>query len=630
MRKFLFALLIAWGFVSMVMAQNPVRYGYCPEDLSTEDGLAQGTGKNKFVAAMICLDPANDPVMQRLKGHQIKGVRCFLREDYKQEGQKRSFAMLTQGTPDATPVKKMYNFEKGWNEVYFDEPVVIGEEKLFVGFQVFEKVGSPYPLMTYGAASVPGGSWINLDRKGWESLENRGTFMIQALLDDEAASDLERCAYAQLAEHPLTLVPEDLFEGKVYFKNMSGAPVQNLVLSTLGAGDDSPHLQSVRFEPALAPYDARMLSLEVRAGKQVGTQSEIALNVVEVNGETALPAMVGKSYLYLTEDAFLRIPLVEEFTSQLCPNCPFMMYYLEKAREAYSGPLLYVTHHTGYQNDAFTFKGEENLLYLFGEGGTYNPAIMYDRLYFPSESNVVLPSSGETSLQPYLEKFNEVAQRPAMAEVLVEVDKKESQLGCRVYGRINREMAAAGDPLYLTAYLVEDGLTLDQYMQQGLDVEDAPEDLVSGFRHNGIVRRMLTKVATGDLLSVAEDASFSVDLEPVALKSSWKWENCQVIAFVHKYNEKNLADNFVLNAGSDRYNHLITGVEEVVASQQPEVGIRVGTNRKINVDVPVAALQIYNLSGGLCSADVALAPGVYVVRVVTHEGQVVVQKILVR
>ena len=630
MRKILVVLLVVWGVVSALMAQTPVRYGYCPEALVPEEGLAQGTGKNKFVAAMIGLDPVNDPVMQRLKGHQITGVRCYLREDYKQAGQKRSFAMLTQGTPDAEPIKKMYNFSKGWNEVYFDEPVVIGDEKLFVGFQVFEKAGSPYPLLTYGAASVPGGAWINLDRKGWKELEERGTFMIQALLDDGAVTALENCAYALVADHPLTLVPGELFDAKVYFKNISDQPIRSLQLNTLGAGDEAPHVQRVDFEPALAAYDGRMLSMKIRSGREVGTKEAVELRVAEVNGKVALPAMAGKTYLYVTEDAFLRIPLVEEFTSQLCPNCPFMMYYVEKAREAFGGPLLYVTHHTGYQRDAFTLKGEEDLLYLFDEGETYNPAIMYDRLFFPAESNIVLPSTGETSAQPYLDKFNAVSQRPAMAEVLVDVEKTEAQLSARVHGRINHEMVAAGDPLYLTAYLVEDGLTLDRYMQQGLDVEGAPEDLVSGFRHNGIVRHMFTKQMRGDELTVAQDATFSVALDPVAWKDSWNWDNCQVVAFVHKCNEKNLADNFVLNAGSNRYNHLITGIASVDSPVAHEVRIAVGADRVVRTDVPVAELQIYNLSGRRCRTGAALAPGGYVVRVVTLQGQVVARKLLVR
>lgn len=630
MKKWFVALLLFLGGLATVHAQQLVRYGYCPESLTPEDGLAQGTGKNKYVAAMIGLDPSSDPALKRLKGRKIKGVRCYLRDDYKQASQKRSFVMVCEGVPTATPVKKICNFKAGWNEVYLDQPVTIGDEKLFVGYQVFETVGAPYPLLVDGAVSVPGGCWVNLDRKGWEEKKGRGTLMIQAILEEEAEPQLERTVYAQIARHPLTLKPDEEFSAAVYLKNMSGRPVTTLSLQTLGAGDEAPVVQTVDFEPALAPYDGRMLSLNIKSGKAVGTQQEMLLNVTTVEGEEALPALAGKSLLHVTQDAFLRIPLVEEFTSQFCPNCPYMIYYVEKAREVYEGPLLYVTHHTGFQNDAFTLKNEEELCYLFGEGQPYNPAIMFDRLMMEGENNVVLPSTGEPSHLPYLSRMEELAKRPAMAEVLVDVDTVAARLNCRVHGRINSEIAAAGTPLYLTVYLVEDGLTLDKYPQQGLDVDDAPADLVQNFRHNGVIRHSFTQAVKGDALEVAGDATFSVEFPALEWNKLWKSENCQVVAFVHKKNEANLAENEVLNAGSNRYNHLITGVEDVRAEQIAPVRFRVGADRVVRTDMPVRELRVYTLGGALCAPESPLLPGVYVARAVTAGGHIAVQKLLVR
>ena len=629
MRKILLILLIILGLGASSTAQNTIRYGYCPENLSQEDGLAQGTGKNKFVAAMICLDPASDPVMKRLKGHQIKGVRCYLREEYRQASQKRSYVMAAIGDPNSPLEKKMHNFEKGWNEVYFDEPISITDERLFIGFQVFEKVGTPYPLLTDGRVSVPGGCWINLDRKGWKEMKDRGTFMIQAILDDSSVTELSNCAYAQLSDFPLVVVPKKMFDAKVYIKNFSDTAINTIELKTIGSGDEKAHLQKVKFEPALAPYDGRVLDLQIRAGKKVGISEEIQLSVPQVNDQVAQTASDGKSFLYVTLDAFLRIPIVEEFTSQLCPNCPFMMYYVEKAREAYKEPLLYVTHHTGYQNDAFTLKNEDQLLYLFGEVDTFNPAIMYDRLYFPSESSVILSSSGETSHTPYLEKFNEIAQRPAMAEVIVEVNKIEDEISCQVHGRVNLEMATSGKPLYITTYLVEDGLQLDKYGQQGLDVEDGPEDLVSGFRHNGIIRQSLSKQVTGDVLQLNNKGEFNVKYK-TTFNPSWEWKNCQVISFIHKYNPQNLSENYVLNAGSNRYNHLITGIEDIYNNEDPELNIYIDKDRKIETNIPVQKLNIYNINGTQQNINMPLTSGLYIIQAIMKNDHVVTKKILVK
>lgn len=611
-------------------AQNTVRYGYCPEELGTDDMVAQGTGKNKFVEARICLDPQTDPVMQRLKGHQIKGVRAYLRDDYKQAVQKRSFVVAGKNTPEDETVKKFCNFTTGWNEVLFDEPLTIGDEKLFVGFQVYETIGAAYPLLSMRSACVPGGCWVNLGREGWTELTDRGTLLIQAILDDEAAPALGQCMYAQLANYPLTVMPDKDFRGTVYFQNITGEPVNSLTLQTHGEDDEVAHMQEVTFSEPLAPYDGRVVALNVHAGQKLGTAVPFALNVVKVNGEDAQTARPGVSNLYVTHDAFVRIPLIEEFTSQRCPNCPFMMYYLEKAREQYDGPLLYVTHHTGYLNDKFTLPNESELEYLFGDGYPFNPAIMYDRTYFPQQSAVVLSSTGEPSPQPYLDKFTEMALRPAMAEVIVDVTKTETDVAACVHGRINKEMAAASDQLYLTAYLVEDGLSIEDYPQDGLDVDGAPEDLKSTFRHNGIIRHSYTTAITGDALTVNSDATFSVDFPAAAWKSDWKWENCQVIAFVHKYNKDDITDNTVLNAGSNRYNYLINGIDGVQAESASPVRIYVGTDGRVHTLQAVRSLQVFTPSGAQCNASAALSPGVYVVRAVSQQGTATVSKVVVK
>lgn len=562
-KKLLFITLAAVISLTADAQSAAVRYGFCPETPDEAHSVAQGTGQNKFVAGLICLDPQSDPVMKRLKGHKITGVRAYLRAEYRQASQGRSYVMAASAEPDNLTAKKTYNFKPGWNEVLFDEPVEIGEEKIFVGLQVYETIGSPYPLLSTGDISAPGGCWINLARAGWQEMADRGTLLIEALLDDDAAPQLASTMYAQLARYPLAILPAKDFEAEVYFKNFSSEAVSSATLMTQGEGDDAPDSRTVAFDPAIPPYDARTVKMDVRAGKASGAAQPHTLTVSEVNGAAAAEALTGTTALYITEDAFVRIPLIEEFTSQRCPNCPFMMYYVEKAREAYDGPLLYVTHHTGYQNDKFTLKNESELEYLFGEGYPFNPAIMYDRLLFQGESAVAMKSTGEASPQPILDRIGQAAARPALAEVNVSLSETDGQLGCRIHGRVSRETAATGDPLFLTAYLVEDGLGLDGNPQEGLDVDGAPADLISSFRHNGIIRHSFTASITGDPLELDADASFSVDFPAVGMNAQWKRDNCQVIAFVHKTNKENLGDNYILNAGSDRYTGISEGIDNI-------------------------------------------------------------------
>ena len=163
MRRILLAIFVLCAF--SVKAQTTIHYGYGPDNVTPEDVKALGTGENAYISCLICLDPSTDPVVEKLKGKQVKGVRCFLRAAYEQKRQKYSYIMHTTGSPDAEATKVYCNFKEGWNEILFDTPVTIGDEKIFLGYQVFEVRGSAWPLVCYAKASVPGGCCPCLHRR---------------------------------------------------------------------------------------------------------------------------------------------------------------------------------------------------------------------------------------------------------------------------------------------------------------------------------------------------------------------------------------------------------------------------------------------------------------------------------
>lgn len=626
MKKILLSLFSL--FVLGAGAQTTSHYGFAPDSFMPEDIQALGTGENAYVAGMICLDPTNDPVVQRLKGQKVTGVRCYLRTAYAQKRQKRTCVMYTTGTPDATPVKTYCDFEEGWNEILFDEPVTIGEEKVYVGLQVYETRGTAYPLVSFAKANVPGGSWINLKSEGWKEYSDRGTLFVQAMLD-APTSVFDRSVYAQATEFPLTIAPASFFDAKVYFHNHSDKVVGSVELSTLGQGDDEPHVQTVTFAEPLAPHAACVLDLKLRSGAETGASQWLSLSVASIDGEQPQATAEGRSVLYITHDAFQRVPLVEEFTSQLCTNCPFMIYYLDQAMEEFDGPVLYVTHHTGYQKDGFTLPMDEDLLYLFGSDYTYNPAVMYDRRVAKGEVAPVL-GANEASTAPYYAAISEAALRPAMACVDVEVDKNaDGQINCRVSGRINAEMASAGHNLYLSAYLVEDGLPLDKYFQKGLDAEGAPADIMERFKHNGIKRHVFNTVTTGDLIQLDEENTFETVYEPIQANKDWVWENCRVIAFVHKMDKEDMTQNEVLNAGSNRLGSTASAITRPLQDATADVRFYVDAKQTLRANYPLASLEVYSLDGSKQRVS-GLLSGVYVVRYTLSDGTQGTQKVLVK
>lgn len=621
MKRTVFIILSCCWAIFM-QAQEVVHYGYAPNTMAEADMIVQGQDGNGFLAGLICLDPAIDPVVKRLEGHQIKGVRCYLRTAHKQSRQKRSYIMHTTH-PDAESTKKICDFEAGWNEIYFDEPVTIGGEPIYVGMQVYEQRGTPHPFVAYGSASVAGACWINLNNQGWESYSNRGTLLIQAILDDEAADIVNNMVYAQVATTPQTVAPSKRFDAEVYFLNYTGESINSVELQTLGQGDETPYIETVTFDTPLAPHAAFNLPMEVYAGSETGVSQSITLTVSKINDQPSQEARKGISHHYVTVDAFQRTSLVEEFTSQYCTVCPLMIYYLDKAMEEYPQELVYVTHHSGFAPDFFTKPNDESLLYLFGNEGLANPAVMYDRRVFDGKiSPIHFANVAETT--PYTDAFNYVTPMLAMAEVNVayELDQEAHTIKPTITGRINSELAAAGVNTYISVYLVEDSIPLsEKFFQYGLDVtveEGAPADLQSSFRHNGIKRIVFTD-SIGNPLTLGSENEYSVTFDAQEIDDEWVLDNCRLVAFVHKINKSDINDNEVLNAGQ-KFLGQNAAIKDVTSGRE-DVVFYVTAQNRVCATAPIAGYRIYNMQGQFISAQSSLARGVYIIDYKTLKGE---------
>lgn len=638
MKKSLFALLLTLcGSLAVWAQQTPVYYGFAPTTMPASERLsAIGLGENGVLNAAICLDPATDPVVARLKGKKVIGVRVCMRVAYEQAFDERSYITAFEGELSNTPTQRKYvDFKEGWNDLYFDSPITIGDEPLYVGLRVLEMLSIPYPIVSLRSVYVPGNCWLRLTNYGtWEEHSESGTPLILAILEDDAAETIGKSGYAQVSSAPLAMAPSVPVAMEVYLRNNSSTPVQTIQVEALGEGDAEPNVVDITLPEPLAAYDATIVNAMVAPGSETGTAQTLTLSVSALDGEATQEARAGVSTHFVNEDAFVRIPVIEEYTSQRCTNCPYMIYYLEKAREQCGIPTLYVTHHTGYANDAFTQSFDEQLHYLFGTEDTYNPAIMYNRSCLEGEVIPVKSSTGEPSPDEYIADISEAQLQPASAKVLVETTETDGRLACRVYGQLSRDVQKelSSKPVYLTVYLVEDSISAVTYPQLGLDVEDAPSDLASSFRHNGVVRHSYTLGGRGEVLTVADDASFDVSFEGVTLDASWKKENMQVMALVHYVNADDIKQNAVLNAGSDRMNKVVSGIDNIVRDGTAEALIYayVGADRTIRSSIPSAEMRIYDLEGRQRGNMTPLTPGVYLVRFAMQGAKPVVQKLIVK
>lgn len=546
---FLLSLCIA------VLGQVP--YGYAPSAPAIEDCQAIGGGKNEFVQGLVRFDPATDPALARMKGLEVLGVRVCLRAAYKQARQKRSAIMACLSKPENITQLTYCDFTEGWNSVLFDTPLPITDEPFYLGVQAYETIGTPYPLMAYAHVNVPQACIVNLAKQGWEVFPDRGTLLIEAILSDEAEAALALTAYAQNTTHPQTVAPDADFRGGLYIHNFSSQTVENVELTMQGEGAAVPTSRTLQLPSPIPPRGSIVIDTDLRAGSTEGTAVQWQATITAVNGTPAQAGRPGITPLFVTRDNFLRTPLIEEFTSQRCINCPQMAYFLEKALQQYEGSTVYVSHHSGFAEDVFTTQPDREATYLFGGyENEYNPAITYNRAMLEGESTVI-QGIRDMSPTPYLEAIAAAAAMPAMAEVVIEPAESE----VTVHGRVARDLVQT--PLYLSCYLVEDGISAETYRQTGLEGDpDAPADLKEVFRHNGVILHHFTQQAGGDLLDVQADGTYRVTY-PTAQPQGFGGTRRRYVAFVHRINKTDLRENYVLNAaqvvdGADGVQDLFT------------------------------------------------------------------------
>lgn len=538
--------------------QGTIPYGYAPGSVAEEDARMLGLGdKSGSVAAAVCLDPQADGALARLKGQRVLGVRVNLQHRYRNgKNQERNFVMVASGTPDNVVAKQVVTLEEGWNDILFDSPVTIGEERLFVGAQVYETLSASHPFVAYADANVPGACWIKLKDEEWASFADRGTLCIAALLDSTAtAALLERTAYAQNTTHPQTVAPGETFEGGMYVHNFSHEPISALSIATQGAGDAAPAYSDVPLTAAIPAFGSAHVTMTLRAGLTESTEAAWSAWAATIDGEQAQQGWPSQTTLAVTADNFVRTPLIEEFTSMPCPNCPYMAYYLEKGlelwREQEKGPIVYLTRRSGYRYDPFTSEADKAMEYLFN-GDLYNPAVTFNRTQFEGETGIMFGSYFDSGEQ-FMAMFDYAAAQYAKAELAAKPRRTDDgRVELTVEGRVARDFVTRD--VYISACLVEDSIPVsEKYPQEGLDGDDVPSDLHDVFRHNGVQRGAFNSAPLGDLLEVQADGTFSVSFPAIAIPAECVEKNMRVVAIIHRVNQNDIADNYVLNATEARW-----------------------------------------------------------------------------
>lgn len=576
MKRIILSLLACLAIFGVGRAQvSDVTVGYCGGE-TNNSGNIKCSDSETWVSAAIYI-PAS--TLNTYAGNQITGINAALASKLNIQELTVWVRRTIDGenlaeqtiTKDTDP-----KIKKGWNELTFDIPYDITscEEGIYIGYSFFQK------KVTYGIATLPNptenGLFYQFGDGEWENHSSEGTLCVEARVQGDNLPKVN-LMLTNISIPDVYIIDKGTMaiSGTVWNRatyTITGFDVNVAVdgknVATSRIDMELPYNESAGFETVVA------LGIdEVGSGKGVVTVS--VENINEGADEDPSDNSISAEFMIIQHD-FKRRILVEEFTTEKCPNCPRVGNYIHDSleKEEFKDDVIVVCHHSGYYTDWLTTSFDNQYLWLFNDGGqTYAPAVTVDRNANGKSTSVYCPSSSsEMELS-----WRNALTTPAFVSVNVEVEADpadENHITVKVTGAKSVEKLCENPQI--TVWVVEDNIAAQSQAS------------ASNWVHQHVNRAVNT--AWGDPVEFSGD-EYSYECE-FNLMTTWKREDLQIVAFIANYNVNNANDCEVQNAGSAKVVNAGTGVGSIAEEGE-------------------TAAEIYTISGMKISGE-NLAPGIYI------------------
>ena len=317
--------------------------------------------------------------------------------------------------------------------------------------------------------------------------------------------------------------------------------------------------------------------------------------------------------------------LLEQFTTEMCPNCPSGHSVLESALSRYDADVIRVAHHAGFYYDSYTLDYSEMICsFFFNANYTFAPAAMFGRKHYTEIADAYdesSPSPGPIfgiSVSNVNIAMNDQLSIPNFVSINVEtsMDEANNKLNIRVYGQ---SLVDSDNPT-VNVFITEDGIRSNN--QSG----------ASGvWTHNNVLREVLTG-DWGAEVQFAEDGSYEYTTEwdvKTSIRGSYgttsvNLENINVVAFIGNSDSRDPNNCEVYNCAKVE-NVISSGVDRTAAD---DVHVY-ADGSSIVIDGSFDEARVWTVDGvtvrslgegdGMTTVQ-GLAPGIYVVKVTSGTG----------
>lgn len=442
---------------------------------------------------------------------------------------------------------------KGWNRVCLEHPYDITADGtgLYVGYSFHQKSSS------VGLSVVPlpqeNGLFVKLGTDAeWTDRGNEGVLAIEALVYGDHLPKYN------LVLKSLTVQPVYVIDkGTLTFS----ATLRNIATATITGFDAKCTIDNAVYtahiDETIAYNEEKTVSFTIRPEVIISNEPNMRdvtveiVNLVEGNDENPDDNVMSTEFEIVNHD-FTRNVLIEEFTTEQCPNCPRVAGQLADvlADGNYSGTVNVICHHSGYYTDWLTIPAASDYLWLYNMGGsTFAPALLVDRVtrsYLSNQNDkspIFMPSSADDIRRVVDTRMLDVAFVSLNIDARMD-SANASKVTVTVTGERIKENFTSNPPRICVTLFENDIAPRNQ--------AGASNDFI----HQHVERAVNS--TWGDVIEWNGD-SYSYTCE-LAVRADYDRENLGVLAYVWDYDSEDASMCEVANSASIHFSDFTVGM----------------------------------------------------------------------